>query len=171
MPKETSKLVAGVRQLKVELPAVVTPIIEAINGISTRVLDAIAEHAKGKESSSSAAAAAAGAGAAASAAPASAAALHAELSRLARINHSLLNALGVGHEALDGVARASAARGFVTKLTGAGGGGCALTLLPPSADGDAEAAADVASFSDEMRSHGYDCFETTLGGAGVLIHE
>lgn len=157
MPKETSKLVAGVRQLKVELPSVVTPIIDAINGISTRVLDAIAAHGKD-----------APAGAASSAAPASAAALHAELSRLARINHSLLNALGVGHEALDGVARASAAHGFVTKLTGAGGGGCALTLLPPAADADTTAA--VIAFADEMRSHGYDCFETTLGGAGVLIH-
>lgn len=46
------------------------------------------------------------------------------------INHHLLVALGVGHRSLEKLCAISAERGFHTKLTGAGGGGCALTLVP-----------------------------------------
>lgn len=45
-----------------------------------------------------------------------------------RLNHSLLNAIGVGHAALDAVVGAAAEKGFACKLTGAGGGGCAVVL-------------------------------------------
>ena len=50
---------------------------------------------------------------------------------LVEINQQLLNSIGVGHESLDAVCRATAKRGFRSKLTGAGGGGCAWTLLHP----------------------------------------
>jgi mevalonate kinase len=43
-------------------------------------------------------------------------------------NHELLNQVGVGHEALDNVVRAARDQGFACKLTGAGGGGCAIVL-------------------------------------------
>ena len=47
-----------------------------------------------------------------------------------RRNHELLNALGVGHPRLDDVVRiAQHSGGFASKLTGGGGGGCALTFL------------------------------------------
>ncbi len=48
------------------------------------------------------------------------------------MNHNLLNALGVGHDALTKVHQISASHGFANKLTGAGGGGCSITLLPSS---------------------------------------
>jgi len=38
--------------------------------------------------------------------------------------------IGVSHPALDSICDISARHGFVSKLTGAGGGGCAYTLLP-----------------------------------------
>jgi mevalonate kinase len=57
---------------------------------------------------------------------------------LIRINHSLLDAIGVGHVALTEVVAASASVGFTSKLTGAGGGGCAITLL----DAQPESAVD-----------------------------
>ena len=41
--------------------------------------------------------------------------------------------MGVGHEKLDSVARIAREVGW-TKLTGAGGGGCALTLLKEGTD-------------------------------------
>ncbi|RYG46394.1 hypothetical protein EON67_09605 [archaeon] len=104
---------------------------------------------------------------------------------LMRMNHSLLNALGVGHAALDTVASISAKYGGVTKLTGAGGGGCAITLLPPRqacvavAPGakvrvgdtrtDAAARIDVPAMTAELQAQGYLCFETCLGGSGVLV--
>jgi mevalonate kinase len=50
------------------------------------------------------------------------------LGELISINQGLLNSVGVGHEKLDAVALITKDIGW-TKLTGAGGGGCALTLL------------------------------------------
>ena len=47
------------------------------------------------------------------------------------MNQHLLNALGVGHAALDRVCATALERGLAAKLTGAGGGGCALVLIPP----------------------------------------
>ena len=51
-----------------------------------------------------------------------------QLGELISINQGLLNSIGVGHEKLDTVCRIAKEIGW-TKLTGAGGGGCALTLL------------------------------------------
>jgi len=45
------------------------------------------------------------------------------------INHQVLNGLGVGHKSLDLIVQISAALGLHSKLTGAGGGGFAFTLL------------------------------------------
>ena len=53
-----------------------------------------------------------------------------ELEQMIDDNQRLLDALGVGHEAISQVAALTAARGLHTKLTGAGGGGCVITLLP-----------------------------------------
>lgn len=54
---------------------------------------------------------------------------------LMAMNHHLLNAVGVGHPALTAVVDAAASAGphtggFACKLTGAGGGGCAIILSP-----------------------------------------
>jgi mevalonate kinase len=186
VPKETSKLVAGVKVLKGVFPAVMDPVLIGIDGLAKSVLSAIAEaNHKGEGESATD--------------EASKAKLYASLSRLIRMNHSLLNAIGVGHEALDRVSKSSSALGFSTKLTGAGGGGCALTLLPdnPSIElaafaintdlgqqsiapakkaeaGGTSAEKDLADrihrFSEEMKGYGWDCFETRLGGCGVLLH-
>ena len=45
------------------------------------------------------------------------------------MNHAILSAYGVSHSALDKVRDLTLKFGFHSKLTGAGGGGCALTLL------------------------------------------
>jgi mevalonate kinase len=45
------------------------------------------------------------------------------------INHHLLCAMGVSHPSLDVVFSRSLEAGFHCKLTGAGGGGCAITLI------------------------------------------
>jgi mevalonate kinase len=44
-------------------------------------------------------------------------------------NQKLLCELGVGHEAIDKICAITASFGLHSKLTGAGGGGCVLTLL------------------------------------------
>lgn len=160
VPKETGKLVAGVRRLRDALPGPVDHVIAAIQGVTDAALAAIAADA-----------------APAPAPPADAApqphALLARLQELVRLNHSLLNALGVGHPALEAVVGDAGAQGFASKLTGAGGGGCALTLLPPRAggegDADGEVDARVAAAVAALRARGYDCFETRLGGDGLLL--
>lgn len=48
------------------------------------------------------------------------------------INQHLLNALGVGHESLTKICDISKKYHLHSKLTGAGGGGCAYTLLKSS---------------------------------------
>lgn len=51
---------------------------------------------------------------------------------LIRDNHGHLVTLGVSHPSLEMIVAATAAEpfGLATKLTGAGGGGCAVTLIP-----------------------------------------
>ena len=46
-------------------------------------------------------------------------------------NQHLLNAVGVGHYTFDLICRTTKEFGFSSKLTGAGGGGCAITLITP----------------------------------------
>lgn len=56
------------------------------------------------------------------------------LAALITENHAYLVALGVSHPALEAIRAQTAAEpyGLTTKLTGAGGGGCAVTLIPDS---------------------------------------
>lgn len=90
------------------------------------------------------------------------------MAELVRTNHHLLNALGVGHEALDTVCGEATRRGFAAKLTGAGGGGCAFVLLPPHSG---ESSADEEDLRACLAALGHECWDTTVGGAGVLAHE
>lgn len=55
--------------------------------------------------------------------------------------------------------------GLVSKLTGAGGGGCGFTIIPPGTSAET-----VAALRQELHAQGYDCFETCVGGPGVLLH-
>lgn len=190
VPKETSKLVAGVRVLHDELPSVVKPILSSIQAIASEVIDGIRQETQPAAAGSAAASASESASSASSSAlvpsaiPEISLSFHSKLQKLMRINHSLLNGLGVGHAALDTVVAASARHGLAGKLTGAGGGGCAITLLPPHysrsssssatdnssvIEENAATAALVASLSSEFSSLGWDCFETQIGGSGVVV--
>lgn len=62
------------------------------------------------------------------------------LASLMQENHAHLVTLGVSHPSLEKIREVTASCGLSTKLTGAGGGGCAVTLVP---DG-------VLSFLDSM---------------------
>lgn len=54
------------------------------------------------------------------------------LEQLIDSNHEHLVTLGVGHPALEAIKAKTASQpwGLHTKLTGAGGGGCAVTIIP-----------------------------------------
>lgn len=53
------------------------------------------------------------------------------MQELFTFNQHLLEALGVGHPALQRVCSIAQQFGLAAKLTGAGGGGCAIALIPP----------------------------------------
>ncbi|VVT48803.1 uncharacterized protein SAPINGB_P001959 [Magnusiomyces paraingens] len=98
------------------------------------------------------------------------------LLQLIRINHGLLVSLGVSHPKLEKVKSIGDQLHIgETKLTGAGGGGCAITLLHvDDVENDTEsAAATIDERLDEFRArlentkNGFEIFETVLGGPGV----
>jgi mevalonate kinase len=139
VPKETSKLVAKVGELKREFPSVVDEIIDSINAISLQVSSIFASSDLVFDQKIS------------------------KLSTLFRINQSLLDSLGVGHEAITKVCQLSHSYNMTTKLTGAGGGGCVFTLVPANHE------AQLETLRKEIESLGYICFETSVGGPGCVF--
>ncbi|KAL4399877.1 cystathionine beta-lyase [Malassezia pachydermatis] len=89
------------------------------------------------------------------------------LGMLMDLNHLQLVQLRVGHAALEDVRKATWAQGLRSKLTGAGGGGCAITLLH-----DQLSEKDVHSLTDTLHARGFATYETEVGGNGVglLVH-
>lgn len=83
-----------------------------------------------------------------------------ELGALFRTNHCLLASLGVSHPRLERVRHLVDDTGVgYTKLTGGGGGGCAISL--------------ISEFSEELegrlKEEGFEVHETVLGARGVGI--
>jgi mevalonate kinase len=89
-----------------------------------------------------------------------------DLGKLMTINHGLLVALGVSHPRLERIRELVDHEGIGwTKLTGAGGGGCAITLLKPGVSQER-----LKRLEDTLDKENYRRFEATLGcdGVGVL---
>lgn len=85
------------------------------------------------------------------------------LMELIRINHGLLVALGVSHPNLERIKLyCDELKIGETKLTGAGGGGCAITLLNENITQDT-----YDELNAKFEQHGFQTFKTTLGGKGV----
>lgn len=57
--------------------------------------------------------------------------------------------------------------GFACKLTGAGGGGYAIILLPPGYENTVE----FGRLGEALTADGFEWQATTIGGAGVQIAE
>ncbi|OJD31093.1 mevalonate kinase [Diplodia corticola] len=110
------------------------------------------------------------------------------LGDLITINHGLLVSLGVSHPKLERIRALIDHAGIGwTKLTGAGGGGCAITILKPeissrpvsrhnsvsAADGlDLKAGRKSKTLVDleqKLVAEGFEKFETTLAGDGVGV--
>ncbi|KAL4913459.1 ribosomal protein S5 domain 2-type protein [Aspergillus aurantiobrunneus] len=88
-----------------------------------------------------------------------------QLGTLIRINHGFLVSLGVSHPRLERIRELVdyADIGW-TKLTGAGGGGCAITLLRPELKGDS-----LQKLKTQLHGENFGIYETTLGGDGVGV--
>lgn len=106
------------------------------------------------------------------------------LGELMDINHGLLTSLGVSHPTLERLRYLVNQAGVGwTKLTGAGGGGCAITLLKPEfstpntngaqTNGDAShgksTSTSLRQLEEHLREEGFVKYNTTLGGDGVGV--
>jgi len=150
VPRSTKHLVSGVRTLHDSIPAVIKPIFNAIEGISQRfleILSSITETDQGRKRNKN---------------------LIDEIGTLFRINQDLLNAIGVGHPSLDAAREASRLQRFSCKLTGAGGGGCAITLLDDSVD---DSKNRKQALEANLHRLGFDTFQSALAGDGVKWHK
>ena len=138
VPKSTAKLVAGVGELTKEFPDITNPILNAVEFISEQAYEVMHRPQFGKQET-------------------------ATLRKLVNMNHGLLVALGVSHPALETVKIISDKYNLgATKLTGAGGGGCAITLVDESIDESV-----IHNAMKEYENEGFESFETSLGGKGV----
>lgn len=90
---------------------------------------------------------------------------------LVEMNQSLLNCLGVGHPRLDRVAEIAALHGLAAKLTGAGGGGCALLLCHVGPQNGVGASGEAKSLAvcKQLEEEGFLYWEVDLGCPGVAL--
>ncbi|XP_004379044.1 mevalonate kinase [Trichechus manatus latirostris] len=142
VPRRTKALVAGVRNRLIKFPEIVAPLLTSINAIALeceRVLGEMAADPTPEQ--------------------------YLVLEELIDMNQHHLNALGVGHASLDQLCRVTMAHGLHSKLTGAGGGGCGITLLKPDVEQPA-----VEATKQALTGCGFDCWETSIGAPGVSVH-
>jgi mevalonate kinase len=143
--KSTAFEVAKVGNLKKAHPAITESILHAIDKVSEAAAELISREDFDSDKLSSIE----------------------ELGKLMTINHGLLVALGVSHPRLDRIRELVDHNGIGwTKLTGAGGGGCAITLLKPGVPQE-----KLDELAEILEEEGYEKFQTTLGcdGVGVLM--
>ncbi|TQN65354.1 Mevalonate kinase [Colletotrichum shisoi] len=87
------------------------------------------------------------------------------LGALVRINHGLLNSMGVSHPRLERIRELVDYAGIGwTKLTGAGGGGCAMTVFRSHNEDE-----NVRSLKQILAEEGFQTYETMLGAEGVGV--
>ncbi|KAF2901272.1 hypothetical protein ILUMI_04909 [Ignelater luminosus] len=87
-----------------------------------------------------------------------------KLGELTDMNQHLLQALGVSHPTLDSICSICKSAGLYCKLTGAGGGGYAISLIPPHITEE-----QVVKLTENLQSQGFETILTKLGGPGVTI--
>jgi len=86
-----------------------------------------------------------------------------DLEKIIEKNQILLNEIGAGHDSIDEICKISQKYGLKSKLTGAGGGGCVITLL----NNEDEKIND--RFIQDIKNSGFECFESNLGGNGLIL--
>ncbi|XP_057183676.1 mevalonate kinase isoform X1 [Triplophysa rosa] len=143
VPRSTKVLVSGVKDKLNKFPAVMKPVLESVDAVSCTCEQTLTEmSARGPSAEH-----------------------YNILEELIDINQHHLNVMGVGHSSLDILCKITLAQGLHSKLTGAGGGGCGITLLRPETD-----ALVIQSTIEELQACGFDCWETSIGGPGVQQH-
>lgn len=141
--RSTAVEVGKVSKLKRTHPEITEHILDAIDGVTESAHRLISDPGFDPESQASAEV----------------------LGDLMNVNHGLLAALGVSHPRLERIRELvdSAGLGW-TKLTGAGGGGSAITLLRPNTKPDR-----LRMLESQLDAEDFERFEATVGGDGVGV--
>nr|QEV81809.1 Mevalonate kinase reductase [Prunella vulgaris] len=87
-----------------------------------------------------------------------------KLGELMEMTQGLLQCMGVSHASIETVIKTTLKYKLATKLTGAGGGGCVLTLLPTLLAGTV-----VDKLIAELEECGFQCLIAGIGGSGMEI--
>lgn len=87
-----------------------------------------------------------------------------KIEELMEMNQGLLQCMGVSHASIETVLRTTLKYKLASKLTGAGGGGCVLTLLPTLLSSTV-----VSKVIAELESCGFQCLKAEVGGKGLEI--
>ena len=140
VPRSTMELVAGVRKKLDKHPSIIEPILDLIEKVALKG-EAILQSMTSSDDGI------------------------ADLEELIDMNQDFLSILGVSHPSLQQVCLLTSQHGLHSKLTGAGGGGCAFTLLRPDTP-----AHSVEAICGKLQECGYEAWETCLGGVGVVCH-
>lgn len=143
VPRSTKVLVARVKDKINKFPSIMTPVLDSVDAISCTCEKVLSEMTSEPITGEH----------------------YNILEELIDINQRHLDVMGVGHPALDTLCRVTLAKGLHSKLTGAGGGGCGITLLRPETDSSV-----VQATVQDLRDSGFDCWETSIGGPGVQQH-
>ncbi|XP_045889984.1 mevalonate kinase isoform X3 [Micropterus dolomieu] len=109
VPRSTKVLVARVKDKINKFPSIMTPVLDSVDAISCTCEKVLSEMTSEPITGEH----------------------YNILEELIDINQRHLDVMGVGHPALDTLCRVTLAKGLHSKLTGAGGGGCGITLLRP----------------------------------------
>ncbi|KIJ66660.1 hypothetical protein HYDPIDRAFT_127875 [Hydnomerulius pinastri MD-312] len=143
VPRDTKTLVAHVGKQKVEEPERVGKVLDEIRGVVERAGGVLAD-ASGERG---------------------------ELATLIHKNHELLVQLRVSHESLETVRNITGAEPYnlATKLTGAGGGGCAVTLVPEDFPSSSLTSLVTSLESKRFTSENFKTYLTEVGGPGLGI--
>ncbi|NXU57364.1 KIME kinase, partial [Turnix velox] len=141
-PRSTKVLVAGVKEKMLKFPSIMNPVLDSIDAISEECQNVL-ERMSADPSADS----------------------YPVLEELFDINQHHLNVIGVGHPSLDRLCRVTASHGLHSKLTGAGGGGCGITLLRPDTSSPI-----VEAAKRDLCACGFECWETNIGAPGVTLH-
>ncbi|SZF04495.1 unnamed protein product [Blumeria hordei] len=142
-PKSTAVEVAKVADLKRQYPELAESIFSSIDTVSKHASNLLSANSfDGKDLQSVS-----------------------KLGKLIQVNHGLLVALGVSHPRLERIREIVDHEGIGwTKLTGAGGGGCAIVLLKPDLSPKKMELLDAT-----LEGENFSRYKTVVGGKGVGV--
>lgn len=141
--RNTKALVAGVSERTLRHPNAMTAVFTAVDSISNELSSILQSSARDEITITE---------------------NEEKLSELMEMNQGLLQCMGVSHSSIETVLRTTLKFKLASKLTGAGGGGCVLTLLPSLLSGTI-----VDKVIAELESCGFKCLIAGIAGNGVEI--